>query len=521
MNKVKKFFLEYEKNFETGDVLKDNEKRANIFTSIAMIILYIVILIVGALLYAGVINFGIISALDDSWNKMFKMLMIIGVFTLFIPAVIGLIVKGDKKWLKWFLMIFLIISLAMATGSISYSIVLMMMLPVILSTRYNYKNFTIFVTLVTFIAYIVALCVGRFYLAKDIMNIDFEFSPGYYEKNSNEFSNETEEIKLDLSELNNKFQNSSAIVENDNEENKVEFLETVKQTIPENMPNIIIYIIASLICIQVTKHGKRMIEKQKKLSEDKARTESELNIASQIQKNILPSKFPAFPERTEFDIYASMTPAKEVGGDFYDMFLIDENHLAILIADVSGKGVPASLIMMTAKSLIKNTALNGNSVENVFNIVNRFLCDGNTSNHFITTWFGILDLKTGVIEYTNAGHNPPVIYSKKEDKYSYLKSNPNLILGIMDDTKYEKNKVTLAIGDKIFLYTDGVTEATSDKDELYGEKRLLDYLNNHKEESVTDTIKGVKQDIDSFIGTAEQFDDITMLELLLKEIKEG
>lgn len=139
MNKVKKFFLEYEKNFETGDVLKDNEKRANIFTSIAMIILYIVILIVGALLYAGVINFGIISALDDSWNKMFKMLMIIGVFTLFIPAVIGLIIKGDKKWLKWFLMIFLIISFAVATGSISYSIVLMMMIPVILSTRYNYN----------------------------------------------------------------------------------------------------------------------------------------------------------------------------------------------------------------------------------------------------------------------------------------------------------------------------------------------------------------------------------------------
>ena len=215
-----------------------------------------------------------------------------------------------------------------------------------------------------------------------------------------------------------------------------------------------------------------------------------------------------------------MTPAKEVGGDFYDMFLIDENHLAILIADVSGKGVPASLIMMTAKSLIKNTALNGNSVENVFNIVNRFLCDGNTSNHFITAWFGILNLKTGVIEYANAGHNPPVIYSKKEDKYSFLKSNPNLILAIMDDTEYEKNKVTLGIGDKILLYTDGVTEATSDKDELYGENRLLDFLNNHKEDSVTDTINGVKQDIDDFIGTAEQFDDITMLEFLLKEIRE-
>ena len=403
MNKVKSFFSKYKKNFETGDVLKDNEKRANVFTSIAMIVLYIVILIVGALSLAGVINFGLIGALDNSWNKMFRILMISGVFTLFIPAIIGLIVKGDKKWIKWFLMVFLIISFAMATGSISYSIVLMMMIPVILSTRYNYKKFTIFVAIITFIAYIIAICIGRYYLAKDIMNIDIDIESlsGYYDVNSSELSNEIEEMNPYFNEL-------------DNSEYEIDFWNTVEQTVSENMPNIVIYIIASLICIQVTKQGKRMIEKQKELSEEKAKTESELNIASQIQKNILPSKFPAFPEHTEFDIYANMTPAKEVGGDFYDMFLIDENHLAILIADVSGKGVPASLIMMTAKSLIKNTALNGNSVENVFNIVNKFLCDGNTSNHFITAWFGILDLKTGIIEYVNAGHNPPVIYSNKE-----------------------------------------------------------------------------------------------------------
>ena len=355
MNKVKRFFSEYQKIFDTGDVLKDNEKRANVFTSIAMIVFYIVILIAGVLSFAGIINFGINRSLDDSWNKMFRILMISGIFTLFIPALICLIFKGDKKWVKWFLMIFLIISFAVATGSISYSIVLMMMIPVILSTRYNYKNFTIFVTIITFIAFIIAICIGRYYLAKDIMNIDidFESSSEYYDINSNELSNEIEEMNPYFNEL-------------DNSEYEVDFWVTVKQTILENMPNIIVYIIASLICIQVTKHGKRMIEKQKELSEDKARTESELNIASQIQKNILPSKFPAFPEHTEFDIYASMTPAKEVGGDFYDLFLIDENHLAILIADVSGKGVPASLIMMTAKSLIKNTALNSNSVENVF-----------------------------------------------------------------------------------------------------------------------------------------------------------
>ena len=262
-----------------------------------------------------------------------------------------------------------------------------------------------------------------------------------------------------------------------------------------------------------------MIERQKELSEEGAKIESELNIANAIQKNMLPSIFPAFPEHKEIDIYAEMTPAKQVGGDFYNMFLIDENHLAMVIADVSGKGVPAALIMMITNTLIKNTALNGYSVDEVYYRVNNLLCEKNALNHFVTSWFGIFDLRTGKLEFVNAGHNPPLLYTKKNKKFEYLKTKPNLILAAMEDTKYQKHELTLEPGDKLFLYTDGVTEATSDKDELYGEQRLKDYLNNHIVQDIETTIKGVKEDIDNFIGTAEQFDDITMLEFLFKEKK--
>ena len=216
------------------------------------------------------------------------------------------------------------------------------------------------------------------------------------------------------------------------------------------LPKLFIYIfVIAFACVQISQSGRNMIERQKELSEEGTRIESELNIANAIQKNMLPSIFPAFPEHKEIDIYAEMKPAKEVGGDFYDMFLIDENHLAFLIADVSGKGVPAALIMMITKTLIKNTALNGYSVDEVFYKVNNLLCEKNALNHFVTSWFGMFDLRTGKLEFVNAGHNPPLIYTKKENIFEYYKTKPNLILAAMEDTKYTKYEVTLEPGDKI------------------------------------------------------------------------
>ena len=486
MNRIKNFISEYKKSLESEEVLVENERRANIVLAIAMLNCFIAQIIICVL--------SLIDVLDIDKNLAI-IFMISGVILLLTPSITCLVLRGKKKWLKIVLISSLTLVIAILNSLFTYTLILSLGFSVLFAARYYSKKFTIFVVIFTSIIFAGSVYLGTHIGFTDLNYIDIP-------KGTIITIESTLEDAVDSLELD---QNRKS-------------LNIMEQSF---LPNLILYLaIIAFGCSQISKSGDRIVKKQKELSEEKARTESELNIASQIQKNILPSKFPAFPEHTEFDIYANMTPAKEVGGDFYDMFLIDENHLAILIADVSGKGVPASLIMMTAKSLIKNTALSGNSAENVFNIVNKFLCDGNTSNHFITAWFGILDLKTGVIEYVNAGHNPPVIYSKKEDKYSYLKSNANLILAIMDDTEYEKNEIALDIGDKILLYTDGVTEATSDKDELYGENRLLEFLNDHKEESVTDTIKDIKQDIDRFIGTAEQFDDITMLEVLLKEIKE-
>ena len=280
------------------------------------------------------------------------------------------------------------------------------------------------------------------------------------------------------------------------------------------LPKILVYNILAFACVQISQSGNNMLEKQKKISEKGARIETELYLANAIQKSMLPSIFPPFPEHKEIDIYAAMIPAKEVGGDFYDMFLIDENHLAICVSDVSGKGVPASLVMMIAKILIKNTVKLDYDVDKAFTRVNNMLCDGNTTGIFITSWFGIIDLRNGKVEYVNAGHNPPLIYSKKENKFTYLRSKPNLVLAGLENIGYTKNVVTIEPGDKIFLYTDGVTEATNVNNELYGEERLLNFLNNHVELNAEATIKSVKENVDEFVDVAPQFDDITMLEFI-------
>ena len=287
------------------------------------------------------------------------------------------------------------------------------------------------------------------------------------------------------------------------------------------LPKFFMYLAVSFGCIQISKAGIIMLKKQKKLSEETARVESELNIAKSIQSNMLETDFPAFPNHEEFDIHASMIPAKEVGGDFYDMFLIDDSHLAFGIADVSGKGVPGALIMMNAKVLIQSTALSGKPIDDVFNIVNNELCKKNKLNHFITSWFGIIDLINGKLEYVNAGHNPPLIYKKSEDKFEYLKTKHNLTLAAMENIKYTKHELILSPGDRLFLYTDGVTEATNENNELYSEARLQSYLNKNITNDLNQEINGVKNDIDKFVGNREQFDDITMLVFSLKDYLKG
>lgn len=246
------------------------------------------------------------------------------------------------------------------------------------------------------------------------------------------------------------------------------------------------------------------------MTAEKERIGAELNIATQIQADMLPRIFPAFPERTEFDIFASMNPAKEVGGDFYDFFLVDENHLAIVIADVSGKGVPAALFMVIAKTLIKNHAQLGECPSDIFTNVNEQLCEGNEAGLFVTGWMGILNLSTGQFVYVNAGHNPPLLMRKGEN-FEYLRSRPGFVLAGMENIRYRQAELTLHPGDRLYLYTDGVTEATDIHENLYGEDRLKNVLNQYKAQPIQEMCFGIKSSVYDFFGQADQFDDITML----------
>ena len=249
-----------------------------------------------------------------------------------------------------------------------------------------------------------------------------------------------------------------------------------------------------------------------KATAEKERIGAELNVATQIQADMLPRIFPAFPERKEFDIYATMDPAKEVGGDFYDFFLVDEDHLAVVIADVSGKGVPAALFMVIAKTLIKNHAQNKETPGDVFTHTNEQLCEGNDAGLFVTAWMGVLEISTGRFVYVNAGHNPPLL-KRAGGRFEWLKSRPGFVLAGMEGVRYRENDMVLEPGDCLYLYTDGVTEATSAGQELFGEQRLQDALNEAAGLPVHELLPRIKEKIDTFVGDAEQFDDVTMLGL--------
>lgn len=248
---------------------------------------------------------------------------------------------------------------------------------------------------------------------------------------------------------------------------------------------------------------------------EKERMGAELNVATQIQASMLPCIFPAFPDRREFDIYATMEPAKEVGGDFYDFFLVDENHIAMVMADVSGKGVPAALFMVIAKTLLKNSAQGGLPPEKVLEKVNNQLCENNEAEMFVTVWIGIMEISTGKMVCANAGHEYPAI-RHAGGEYELLRDKHGFVLAGMEGARYRGYEITLHPGDCIFVYTDGVPEATNAKNELFGTDRMLDALNRGKGKGCQELLGTVRREIEGFVGDAPQFDDITMLSLEYK-----
>lgn len=249
------------------------------------------------------------------------------------------------------------------------------------------------------------------------------------------------------------------------------------------------------------------------IKEASARIDKELEYAKQIQLSALPTNF---PEYEDYKIYAEMTAAKEVGGDFYDFYKLNDNTVAFLVADVSGKGIPAAMFMMTAKTIIKDLAENGLEVNEIFTKANEKLCENNESGMFVTVWMGMLDLTTGNLKYANAGHNPPLLLHENGEP-EYLRNRAGFVLAGMEGVQYRINEINLSAGDRIFLYTDGVTEATNTENNLYGEERLIEFMNKNRSQEAPKLLKALKENIDEFVGEAPQFDDITMLMLDYKK----
>lgn len=255
-------------------------------------------------------------------------------------------------------------------------------------------------------------------------------------------------------------------------------------------------------------------ENLKTLTSEKERIKTELNMATRIQNSMLPHIFPPFPEREEFDLYAAMRPAREVGGDFYDFFMIDEDHLAVVMADVSGKGVPGALFMMVSKVILKNNAMLGRPVGEILARTNDLICANNQMEMFVTVWMGILEISTGTIRAANAGHEYPAVM--QDGCFRLCRDRHSFVIGGLTDVSYREYELQLEKGDKLFLYTDGVTEATDEKGELFGTERMLEALNAFAESSPREILTGVKDAVDAFVGEAEQFDDMTMLCLTYK-----
>ncbi len=388
-----------------------------------------------------------------------------------IPALLCRLTKGTPVWLKYVILICGITSIFILSSAMPKHGVLAWAVPISLSCHYYSKRLTQLTLVASWVLFSASIYVGM-YIGEGDLNL--------------------------------------LITEPDITRRVITGKMLFEASLFFVLPRALTLLGISSICTTIATRTRRLLEKQIKDSEERQRISTELDVATRIQADMLPCIFPAFPERPEFDIYASMNPAKEVGGDFYDFFMVDNTHLAVVIADVSGKGIPAALFMVIGKTLIKDHTKPGCDLGDIFSEVNELLCESNSEGLFITAFEGTLDLVTGEFRFVNAGHEMPFI-AKAGSAYEPYKLKPGFVLAGMENMKYQSGCIQLSPGDKIFQYTDGVTEATNAAHELYGMERLSKILAKNTAEPPAKLLSAVKADIDAFVGDAPQFDDITML----------
>lgn len=480
MKKTKSLIGKFRDEFiHSTDTLWQNEIQANMF--VARILLYTAVI---ALIII------VLSALNVFTIQSSVLMRYLGfaIVEMVVPALICFYLKGERPWLKVLLMVAYVVVLARLHMVLGHNIVLCLVFPVALSVRYYSRPLTSLVAALTILTYLAASYYG---ITRGISRVDLNMVdlPAGTVLNFPEFMSLRKAI-------------DPALI--DNHQLFLHFLQH------SFLPKLILFSMIAIICTMIAEQGRKTIYAQKAETEKTERLATELNLATDIQANVLPNIFPVFPERKEFDLHASMTPAKEVGGDFYDFFFVDEDHIALVMADVSGKGVPAALFMMVARTLIKNRAMMGGSPAEILCDVNNQLCEGNVAELFVTVWLGILEISTGKGMAANAGHEHPVL-RRKDDEFALVEYRHSPAVAAIEGMKFKEHPFELKPGDTLFVYTDGVAEATDSSNELFGTDRMLDALNKDPDAMPEQILINVKDGIDEFVKGAEQFDDITML----------
>lgn len=442
-------------------VFKENEVKANILVSKFLIVCACVIVISWGLNVVGILAIS---------SRYVLTIFPEGIAGFMIPAIVCIAFRGKKVWLKYFMMLMVMIILAYLDSILIFNVPLFIVMPVVFSCWYYSEVFTSFIAIASTIVFAVSAYFGAVF-SKNEPDMNFYEGDG------------------------------STYVQN--------------IMLQSFMPRWFIFAVLSAVCIIIARLGRKMVLKQNEISTETARVETQLETASRIQSKALPDtrKLDSNPYM-KFDLAAKMVPAREVGGDFYDFFYIDETHLALIIADVSDKGIGAALYMMMSKLMLENKLEGCVEPGKVLEEVNNQLCKKSINEMFVTVWLGILDLETGKLTSANAGHEYPAI-KRSEGEFEILKDKHGFVLGGMPGLKYSETQTVLKKGDTLFVYTDGVPEANDKHGQFFGEQRMLDSLNSHGDSNVDELIKSIKKDLDEFASEAPQFDDTTMLAIKL------
>ncbi|MBO4422558.1 MAG: PP2C family protein-serine/threonine phosphatase [Clostridia bacterium] len=412
-----------------------------------------------------------------------------------ILLVFCVIAKNDAWWLKPLLLIGMVIVYARLDSMLTHKAAILMIFPVVFSSRYFSRRLTVFTSIMTSVVFIFSAIWGA---THGLINLNIvTMDAGTVMTATGGFLGDA---------IKNAGASDGMLIRN--------------TLLYDYLPKWLMFSIVSIISCNIARRGREMVITQHSKDVRTARIKSELDLAAGIQADMLPNAFPAFPDRTEFDIYASMDPAKEVGGDFYDFFLTDDDHLCMVIADVSGKGIPAALFMMASKIILANNAMMGKSPAQILTDANASICSHNREEMFVTVWLGILELSTGRLVAANAGHEYPVL-KKPDGPFELIKDRHGFVIGGMEGLKYKEYEITLEPGSKLFVYTDGIPEATDAEGAMFGAARMTDVLNSDSGAAPEQILKNVRGAVDGFVKDAEQFDDLTMMCLEYKGPSNG